>query len=210
MARTWILTLITGMTLVSSATAQSAGWRFRWQAGQVLPYRVEHTTTVSEIVSGNKVETTTELVLLKHWQVAAVDAQGVATLKLSVASMFNKQTRPSGEVVIFDSANPDKSAPELREQMGKFVGQTLAVLRVDSLGKVLEVQQGSSTKFESGPPFTLRLPPQAVTVGQAWERVYESASTKSLSSRRWVPGRNSRPANAFSSSMSPMARPHSN
>src|SRR4029077_20249526 len=28
-------------------------------------------------------------------------------------------------------------------------------------------------KFESDPPFTLRLPPQAVTAGQAWDRLYE-------------------------------------
>jgi hypothetical protein len=173
MARTWILTLLAGTTLVSSATAQPQGWRFRWQVGQVLHYRVEHTTTVSEIVSGNKLDMVSELVLLKRWEVAAVDAQGVATLKLSVTAMFNKQNRPNGEVVVFDSSNPDKSTPELRSQMGKFIGQTLAVLRVDGFGKVVEVQQGDAKKFESEPPFTLRLPPQAVTAGQAWDRIYD-------------------------------------
>jgi hypothetical protein len=58
--------------------------------------------------------------------------------------------------------------------MSKFVGQTLAVVRVDVLGKVIEVVQGgSASKYDAEPPFSLRLPPQAVNVGQAWERVYE-------------------------------------
>jgi hypothetical protein len=173
MARSWILTLLAGMTLASSAPAQQTGWRFRWQPGQVLHYRVENHTTDSETVSGNKVDMVSEQVLLKRWEVMGVDAGGVATVKLSVTAMFVKQNRPNGEVVVFDSSNPDKSTPELRTQMSKFVGQTLAVLRVDGFGKVVEVQQGDAKKFESNPPFTLRLPPQAVAAGQAWDRLYD-------------------------------------
>jgi hypothetical protein len=173
MARTWMLAVLAAAVTASPALAQNTAWRFRWQNGQVLYYRVDHTTTVSETVSGNKVVTASKLALMKRWDVSAVDAQGVATLKLSVTAMRHEQSRPNGETLLFDSANPDKSTPELREQMGKFIGQTLAVLRVDSLGRVVSVQQGSGAKYDSEPPFVLRLPGQAINVNQAWERGYD-------------------------------------
>src|SRR5262245_56033690 len=135
MARTWMLAVLAAAVTASPALAQNAAWRFRWQNGQVLYYRVDHTTTVSETVSGNKVVTGSKLSLIKRWDVSAVDDKGVATLRLSVTAMRHEQSRPNGETLMFDSANPDKSTPELREQMGKFIGQTLAVLRVDSLGR---------------------------------------------------------------------------
>src|SRR5438128_233564 len=74
------LAILLGLVLVGPAAAQGPGWRFRWQPGQVLPYRVEQVTTVTEVVGGNKVEMTAKVTVLKHWQVLEVDAQGVATL----------------------------------------------------------------------------------------------------------------------------------
>jgi len=175
MARTWIFAVLATCVAVSPAAAQDIqyGWRFRWQPGQILYYRVDHHTNVSETVSGNKVETMSKLALIKRWEVTAVDPQGVATLKLSVTAMRHEQSRPNGGTLLFDSAKLDKSTPELREQMSKFIGQTLAVLRVDSAGRVIAVQQGSAAKYESEPPFALRLPGKAVTANQAWERTYE-------------------------------------
>src|ERR1700677_2589632 len=109
------------------ALAQNGGaWQFRWQKGQTLSYRVEHTTFVSEISSGSKVETSSKLKLVKRWQVVDVDAGNVATLQLSLTSLRHEQTRPNGVVMLFDSADLAKSEPELREQMGQLIGKTLA------------------------------------------------------------------------------------
>ena len=161
------------LMLASPSLAQNAAWRFRWQAGQVLDYRAEHTTSVSELVGGNKVDLASKLSVVKRWEVIEVDPQGAATVRLLLLAMRHEQTRPNGETMLFDSANLDKSTPELREQMTKFIGQTLAILRVDALGRVVEVKQGSASKYEAEPPFMLLLPGQAVDVGQAWERSYE-------------------------------------
>lgn len=164
--------LVVGLLVASPCLAQDAGLRFRWQLGQVLDYRVEHNTTVSEVVSATKIDIASKLTVVKRWEVNAVDAQGVATLRLLLIAMRHEQTRPNGETFLFDSANLDKSTPELREQMSKFIGQTLAVLRVDSLGRVVEVKQGSASKYDAEPPFVLLLPPQAMSAGQAWQRLY--------------------------------------
>lgn len=162
------------LTLIAplSVFAQSAAWQFRWQKGQVLSYQVAHKTSVTEVTGGNKVESSSQLNLTKRWQVLDVDAKGVATLQLSLAALRHEQARPGGEVLLFDSANLEKSTPELKEQMAAYVGKALALVRVDGLGRVVEVLQGAANRYESEPPFVLVLPGQAVQEGQAWQRAY--------------------------------------
>jgi hypothetical protein len=172
MKQRWLATLVIGLFWGGVAVAQEANWQYRWRAGQVLTYRAEHKTNVEENAEGTKVTTASNLAVVKRWQVVDVDAKGFATLKLSLAAMRNEQTRPSGEIVLFDSAQPDKGTPELRDQMSKFIGQTLAVLRIDSQGQVREVKQGSATRYEAEPPFALVLPAVAPQEGLAWLRSY--------------------------------------
>lgn len=174
--RALISVFMVPLALAQAASAQAAEWRFHWQTGQVLTYRVEHVTSAAEVVDGKKTESTSKLNNIKRWQVLAVDAEGVATLQLSLLALRMETTTPSGEVMLFDSAHPDKSNPNLRDQLTKFVNTPLAVLRVDGLGKVVEVKEskfGPASRFESEPPFVLTLPPSAPTTGQVWERAYQ-------------------------------------
>jgi hypothetical protein len=171
--RNWSLAVWTGLVLAAATPAQTAPWRFHWQPGQVLTYRVEQTTAAAEMVEGKKSETTSKLNNIKRWQVLAVDPAGVATLQLSMTALRLETTTPSGDVLGFDSADPQKSNPQLRDQLAKYVGAPLAVLRVDGQGKVLEVKEckfGAASRFESEPPFVLTLSPG----GQgSWERAYQ-------------------------------------
>jgi hypothetical protein len=78
---------------------------------------------------------------------------------------------------IYDSAKPEQSNPQLREQLSKWVGTPLAVLRVDPNGRVVEVKeskQGKGSRYETEPPFIVVLggPKSA---GQGWERSYQVA-----------------------------------
>src|SRR5262249_61883352 len=131
---------------------QPGAWRFRWQPGQVLNCRVEQATSAAETLDGKRSETTTKMRVAKRWHVLAVDAAGVATLQKVVTALRLETTTPSGAVLLFDSAEPDKSDPQLREQLGKYVGQPLEVLRVDASGRVVEVKEGkhgAASRFES-------------------------------------------------------------
>ena len=78
MIRRVIPAVLAALVLAGAAPAQTAGWRFKWQQGQVLTYRTENSTTVAEVIQGNKVESHDRIFLTKRWQVQAVDAQGVA------------------------------------------------------------------------------------------------------------------------------------
>jgi hypothetical protein len=173
MKQRMLLAVVLGLVWTSATSAQEASWQFRWQKGQVLTYQAEHKTNVEEVAEGSKVVSASKLSVVKRWQVVDVDAKGNATLQLSLAAMRNEQTRPSGEVLLFDSANPEKGTPELKEQMSKFIGQTLAVLRIDNQGRVLEVKQGSAaSRYDAEPPFVVVFPAVAVKEGQTWLRPY--------------------------------------
>jgi hypothetical protein len=173
MSRVWSFAVLAGLAWAAAAPAQAP--RFAWKAGQILSYRVDQTTTVSETVEGSKTESTRKHSNVKCWKVLDVDAAGVATVQLWLASLRIETTTPTGETLVFDSANPDKSTPQLREQLGKYVNQTLAVLRVDNRGRVVEakaVKEGHASRYESDPPFALTLPEEAVQAGGGWERAY--------------------------------------
>lgn len=161
--------LLCGGTTVS---AQTEPVRFRWQTGQVLTYKVEHITSATHTVKDMKLQTSSKLHLLKRWQVLAVDDSGVATLQFTLAAMRNEQTQFNGEVLLFDSAQPDKSTPALKEHLLPFIGKPLAVLRVDATGRVIEAKVGSLSRYEAEPPFLLTLPTASLTVGQNWQRNY--------------------------------------
>jgi hypothetical protein len=175
MVRTWSGALLAALLLAPAALAQTNTAKFTWRPGQVLDYRVEHVTTVTDVAGGSKVEMTAKLNLGKRWQVLAVDPQGVATVQVALTALRSEHTRPSGEVLLFDSANPDKSTPELREQLARYVGPALAVLRLDAQGKVVEVKESKfypASRYESEPPFQFVLPDKAPAVGLTWERNY--------------------------------------
>jgi hypothetical protein len=82
---------------------------------------------------------------------------------------------PNGETWEFDSAAPEQSHKQLREQLGPIIGKSLAVLRVDGTGKVMEVRStyhSNAGRYESDLPFTITLTGADLQTGQTWTRPY--------------------------------------
>jgi hypothetical protein len=176
MSRALIPALFAALAIATTAPAQSSGWRFHWEKGQALTYRVEHVTSVTEVIDGKSNGFSSKLTLTKSWQVKDVDGDGVATLEMSLVALRHEMTPPDGKTLVFDSADADKSDPAMRADLSKYVGAVLAVLRVDGLGRVVEVKEskhGPASKFESDLPFKLVLPGAEVKEGSAWERKYK-------------------------------------
>jgi hypothetical protein len=164
------------LLLASTAAAQAPVARWNWRQGQVLTYQAQQSSIATDRVGDNKDETKTEMKLTKRWQVLAVDASGAATLQLTLLAMSLETTSPGGKTLRFDSANPDKCTPELKDQLTKYVGAPLAVLRVDPVGRVLEVKDskfGPGSRYENELPFIALLSGQAIQAGQTWERAYQ-------------------------------------
>jgi hypothetical protein len=171
MLHCYLLALVVVIASAVPASAQTP-WQFRWQKGQVLTYKIKHVTSVTEVVGKEMSASSSDLELVKRWEVTDLDNQGIATLSLTLTAMRNEQKRPNGETLLFDSKDLEKSTPALKEGMSKFVGQTLAVLRIDGFGRVVEVKQGNTARYEAEPPFVVVFPAAKATKGQAWRRQY--------------------------------------
>jgi hypothetical protein len=175
MRRAFIPVMMT-LVLASAAPAQTGGCRFHWDKGHVLTYRVTHVSTATEVVGGKTNGFSSKLTLTKRWQVKDVDADGVATLEMSMTAMRHEITPPDGKALLYDSADPDHSDPAMKEELSRYVGTVLAVLRVDRYGRVVEVKEskhGSASRFESDLPFKVAVPGTDVKAGAAWERKYK-------------------------------------
>jgi hypothetical protein len=171
-----LLGTVFGLLVTSWAPAQTGTWQFRWQPGEVLTYEVEHVTSATEVVGKSKSDSQTKLNLTKQWQVLGVDAAGVATLRLALSALRLETTTPGGGKLLYDSTDAEKSDPHMREELQRFVSQPLALMRVDALGRVVEVKEskhGPASRFESELPFVIVLPEQAPKPGERWERGYK-------------------------------------
>jgi hypothetical protein len=96
-------------------------------------------------------------------------------LQLSLDALRLETLVPNRDALLFDSANPAQSDAHMREQLARFVGEPLAVLRVDGQGRVIQVvesKHGPASRFESELPFVIVLPPEIREPGQSWERSY--------------------------------------
>jgi hypothetical protein len=163
------------LSILAGAVQGTSAPSFHWQKGQVLLYRVEHVTEAAETTSSNKSETKTRLNLTKRWQVLDVNARGIATLQLALASL-RLETESDGKRLLFDSAKPQESDKELAEHLGRFVGSPIAVLRVDARGKVVEVKEskhGPASRFETESPLIVVLPGDDLQAGRHWDRRYK-------------------------------------
>src|SRR4051794_20879218 len=168
-----LASLLAVVALSPVASAQAP--KLRWTVGQVLLYRVEISSATLDQVGDNKSEAKSVVKVTKRWTVKDVDNSGTATLVLSLTSMYQQRTTPSGDVLTYDSANPDKSDQHLKKALEGYLNTTLATLRIDASGKVVEVKGSKSpaTAYENELPFVALMPAVPFKAGVAWERAYK-------------------------------------
>jgi hypothetical protein len=169
--------LVLAVALLAIAHARAEAPRFRFHKGETLAYHLVQTTRITETVPDDKtnkpvaVEALTKVDLIRHWKVTDVDMTGTATLEMSIASM--RWERKAGkDQDVFDSTKPDDLN---KSEMAKHVGPVLAILRIDSLGRLVEVKEskvGPAARFATDLPFKLVLPEIDPKPGLGWDRTY--------------------------------------
>src|SRR5262245_8166018 len=95
-------------------------------------------------------------------------------MTLTKLRMENKP--PTGDPLLFDSTDPAKSHEQLREEMAKYVGPPLTIVRIDARGRLVEVKEskfGPESRLQCDLPFKLTLPDGPFATGQKWERSYQ-------------------------------------
>ena len=73
--------LAVAVIFAASLPAFAQDWQFRWAKGQTFTYRIKHVTSVVEIVDNSKNTAQSSLDIANRWEVADVDAKGIAKYK---------------------------------------------------------------------------------------------------------------------------------
>ena len=162
--------------LVAPAQPAQPPLRFAWKADQTHTYKVTQQTVVRETTLDEKTdkpvttESRTSLTLVKKWHVKSVDANGVATLEMTITEMKNEIRRPDGTSLVRDSANPDDA-----REMAAYLNVPVVVVRVDPQGRIVEVKEtkaGPAARLHAELPFRMTLPDATPAAAQAWDRTF--------------------------------------
>jgi hypothetical protein len=168
--------LLTFALLTPSQSPAAPAVRFKWTADQTHTYKVTQHTLVRETTLDPKTEkpvvseAKTNLTLTKKWLVKSVDANGVATLEMSITAMKNEFRKSDGTTLERDSANPEHA-----REMAAYLNVPIVTLRVDSQGRIVEVKEtkgGSAARLHAELPFRMTLPDAAPAFGSTWERTF--------------------------------------
>ncbi len=154
-------------------------FRFEWKAGEVHKFRVTHDTTISETASNGTTSTTrSKLAISKAWTVKAVNADGSATLSLSITAVRNEMTRPIAgrDGKIIDETNVvDSSTPEGAKMMAEYLSKPILTAIIDTRGRVSDVQAtfpDAAQRLQQELPFRVLLPEGAIAADTKWDREF--------------------------------------
>lgn len=170
------VTLLTFALLAPAQPSATPAVRFKWAADQTHIYKVTQHTLVRETTLDPKTEkpvvseAKTNLALTKKWFVKSVDANGVATLEMSITAMKNEFRKSDGTTLERDSANPEHA-----KEMAAYLNVPIVIVRIDSQGRIVEVKEtkgGSAARLHAELPFRMMLPSAASDVGKSWDRTF--------------------------------------
>jgi hypothetical protein len=164
--------------LLLSATGLAAAepLRFEWKAGEAHKFKVQHDTTISETLPGQAASVTkTKLTIAKTWSVASVDADGTATMSLTITAFRQEITRPvpgkDGKPVE-ETSVIDSSTPEGAQATSDYLNKAILTAKVDARGRVSEVKAtvaDAASRLQAELPFRIELPEAK---SEKWERAF--------------------------------------
>ncbi len=157
----------------SKETAEKHLLLYKFKMGEVLRYRVEHSADMRSTIeeTSQQVESSSESV--KAWKVTDVLPNGEIEFVHVVESVKMSNTVPNRGTTKFDSEK-DKTPPVGFEQAARAIGIPLSVIRIRPDGKIVDRQEKHPQPASSEDmPITLRLPSEAIAVGEKWDSGYE-------------------------------------
>jgi hypothetical protein len=179
MLRLACLVLLSSSTLVSAQAP-----KFTFTTGQVLNYRLEQLTTVTETsleeMTNKPVTgiTVTKMEVSRRWEVKSVEA-GVASLEMSITAMKQQINRPgandkNGKPTV-DQVVLDSSTPEGQQAMAAFLNKPIVTIKLDQQGKLIDAKStsGSADRLFAELPFRITFPETMPAVGGNWDRSFK-------------------------------------
>ncbi len=145
---------------------------YKFKMGEVIRYRVHHATDIRTTIeeTTQQAESTSESI--KAWKVTDVLPNGEMQFVHVVETVRMTNTVPNRGTTHFDS-EADKTPPLGFEQAARAVGIPLSVIRIKPNGEIVHREEKHPQPDSSADmPITLRLPSEAIAIGEQWDATY--------------------------------------
>lgn len=147
---------------------------FHFKKGQIIKYQVDQETLAVDLMGEVSSSVKNKTRVIKEWKIIETGGTSTTTIEMKVLSLLIETVKPNGELLKFNSEQPEGP---LKETLLPIVGPVVAKLKVDNLGRVIEVVQckfGKASRFDTEPPFGAVLLGQKSFPGQTWQRKYSA------------------------------------
>ncbi|TWU23828.1 hypothetical protein [Bythopirellula polymerisocia] len=169
----FIATDIARATEEASDSAEEFSLTYKFQLGEVLRYRVDHTADIRSTMEGTTEQAETKSDSIKSWKVTDVLPNGEMEFVHLVEVVRMSNRVPNRALVEFDSES-DTSPPAGFEQVARAVGVPLSVIRITPSGEIVSREEKHpQPPVTDDMPITLRLPDAPVAVGEQWDESYD-------------------------------------
>jgi len=142
--------------------------RYKFHSGDTLRWTVVHRCRIRTSVSATTQTAETTTTSVKVWRVHEVKPDGTVVFDHMVESV-DMRHHLSGRDEVHYNSRTDPCAPHGFEDVARAVGVPLALVKIDTQGKVLQRKQNFVKAAVAGQgEITIQLPEQAVAVGSRW------------------------------------------
>ncbi len=160
---------------VSAHAAEKHQLQYKFEMGEVLRYRVEHTADIRSTLEGASQQAETKSESIKAWKVTDVLPNGEMEFVHVVEVIRMSNRVPNRAVARYDSER-DKAPPPEFEQAARAVGVPLSVIRITPTGEIVDREEKfPQPSVSNDMPITLRLSAEPVSVGDQWDATYDVA-----------------------------------
>jgi hypothetical protein len=147
--------------------------RYKFAMGETLRYEVSHATNVRTTMESTTQQAETQSDSVKAWRVTDVLPSGEMEFIHVVESVRMSNDAPERPAMTYDSRT-DKKPPRGFEQAARAVGVPLSLIRISPEGAVTHREEKHpQPAVTPDMPITLRLPKDAVAVGEKWDDQYD-------------------------------------
>ena len=146
--------------------------RYKFQADELIRWRVTHLGTTETTIQGNTQASKSRSVSTKQWRVTNIDDQGNFTFTHSVSDVEMWQRLNDRPEISYNSQK-DKEVPPEYEHVAKTLGQTLATVTVATDGQIVK-REGNTPAINLGlGDIIMLLPPKPAKIGGHWHEPSE-------------------------------------
>lgn len=159
------VTLCFGKTLVAQSNTYLL--QYKLQKGEELVSQVVHVAETRTKMSGQEEASNSRTTSEKAWLVTDVNPKGEMTFEYRIKSVELKQSVGDGNEVTYSSTSKDE-VPPMFKPVAESVGKTLATVRINARGQVLDRDKEMKAPKLGMGDLTIPLPEKAIAVGERW------------------------------------------